>query len=78
MPEGRGSVVKFPTNRIVRARLRPGGPNAEIQELDRALWSIDHAIAALKRQRQSLVLRYLNAAVRHRRGPPAKARKRRS
>ena len=77
MPEAEGNIVKFPTSRVVRFQMRPAGPNAEIRELDRALWSIDHAIAALKRQRQSLVLRYLNATVRHsRRQGREKARKR--
>lgn len=77
MPGAGGTIVKFPTSRIVQARVRPGGPNTEIQELDRALWSIDHAIAALKRQRQSLVMRYLHATVRHGR-QCRKARRRRS
>jgi len=58
-----GEVVKFPIGRVVRLnRLRyPLDYNPTMKELDRAVWSIDQAIASLKRQRASVFAQWRHA-----------------
>jgi hypothetical protein len=58
------SIVKFPTRRVVdRARL-PGillGSTPEAKDLDQAMRSVRRAIEALRRQEQSLSVRWRHA-----------------
>jgi truncated hemoglobin YjbI len=57
------NVVKFPTSRVVDCRFvkLANGPSDEAEEIDREWWSVTQALTALRRQEQSLMMRYRHA-----------------
>lgn len=65
MQKAADNVIRFPTHRIVRARLVLVSGSDEMVAIDHVMRSTEFALNALRRQKSSLLLRYHHALGRH-------------